>query len=336
MEEHGLTIVKDNFLNRLTTNIRRFFFKGKIKNLVVDNDNPRIKFIMESNNFVQQEILDARRAYRKYVINNQTDISRDVFSYLRQKIVDNESRIRHIIKINKDNISYEDILYLLENEEKNINKYKTRNKKNGYYNVPIGVIGLECSGSIDSIKGIFRAISTRNAIIILHNNYNEYSTESLILMIAKECLKSFYIDNNIVQMFERQEIDLSKLDKLITENGKVRHKNLSHTIYLYQEDNEFSDAVQDEISRLTSTEMYKSYKVETINGDFGNVIGYLNEENPPAVCMYTNNPQKAYKFINWVKAPNVFVNTGIKNCMEAEDKISEFFNSKYVSHEDVF
>ena len=52
--------------------------------------------------------------------------------------------------------------------------------------------------------------------------------------------------------------------------------------------------------------------------------------------MYTSNTQKAYKFINWVNSPNVFVNTGIKKCAETQEIGGNFYNSKFVLHEDVF
>lgn len=336
MEEQGLVVVKDNFLVRLTDSIKRFFFKGKIKDYIVEDEESGIKYIKKDTSFVQKEILDARRAFRKYVINNNKNITKDVLLYVGEKVRENQKRIKQIIAINGDDISYNDILSMLEKERKTINKYKTRNKKTGYYNVPIGVVGVECDNVKDSIESIFKAISTRNAIIVLHKNYNEYSTESLIMLIVKECLKNFYIDDNIVQMFEKEEIDLKKLDKFITKDGKSTIKNTSNTIYIYQENDEFANDVQDEITRLKNTEMYKSYQIEPIKGDFGNIINYLNNKNASAVCMYTSNTQRAYKFINWINSPNVFVNTGIKNCMEAEGEDNKFFNSKYIMHEDVF
>ena len=201
--------------------------------------------------------------------------------------------------------------------------------------MPIGVIGIECSGVEDSIKSMLKSISTRNSIIILHDNFSKYSTESLILLIIKECLKNFYVDDNIIQMFQKEEIDLKKLDKLIKKDGNIIQKGDYKTIYLYQENEEFNNDIQNEVERLQSSEMYKSYVVKPITGEFGNVVNFMNGNKACAVCMYTNNNQKAYKFINWIDSPNVFVNTGIKSCKNIGYE-NEFFNSKLVLHEGVF
>lgn len=336
MQEQGLVVVKDNFLTRITQSIKRFFFKGKMKDLLEDTNRPKIKFIESNEEFVQKEIVDARRAYRKYVINNNKNISKDVLSYISMKIEENEEKINQIIEINNDSITYQEIAEMIIEEKQQIAKFKAKNNKTGRYNVPVGVIGIECDNVEDSIKAMLKAVSTRNAVIILHNNFNIYSTESLILLIFKECLKNYYIDDNIIQMFEKEEIDLSKLDKLIKKDGKIVGKDVKNTIYIYQENKEYESEVQNEIERLQNNELYKSYEIKPIAGEFGDIVNYLNENEASAVCMYTNNTQKAYKFINWINSPNVFVNTGIKKCNDTIQENNDYFNSKFVLHEDVF
>lgn len=336
MQEQGLVVVKDNFLTRITQSIKRFFFKGRMKDLLEDTNRPKIKIIESNEEFVQKEIVDARRAYRKYVINNNKNISKDVLSYISMKIEENEEKINQIIEINNDSITYQEIAEMIIEEKQQIAKFKAKNSKTGRYNVPVGVIGIECDNVEDSIKAMLKAVSTRNAVIILHNNFNIYSTESLILLIFKECLKNFYIDDNIIQMFEKEEIDLSKLDKLIKKDGKIVGKDVKNTIYIYQENKEYENEVQNEIERLQNNELYKSYEIKPIAGEFGDIVNYLNENEASAVCMYTNNTQKAYKFINWINSPNVFVNTGIKKCNDTIQENNDYFNSKFVLHEDVF
>jgi len=336
MQEQGLVVVKDNFLTRITQSIKRFFFKGRMKDLLEDTNRPKIKIIESNEEFVQKEIVDARRAYRKYVINNNKNISKDVLSYISMKIEENEEKINQIIDINNDSITYQEIAEMIIEEKQQIAKFKAKNSKTGRYNVPVGVIGIECDNVEDSIKAMLKAVSTRNAVIILHNNFNIYSTESLILLIFKECLKNFYIDDNIIQMFEKEEIDLSKLDKLIKKDGKIVGKDVKNTIYIYQENKEYENEVQNEIERLQNNELYKSYEIKPIAGEFGDIVNYLNENEASAVCMYTNNTQKAYKFINWINSPNVFVNTGIKKCNDTIQENNDYFNSKFVLHEDVF
>lgn len=343
VEEQGLVVVKDGFLAKVAKFLRKIFFRGKENNAIIEEDEdfnedkPEIELISEENEFVQKEILDARRAYRKYVINNNKNISKEVLSYVIDRIKENETKIRQIIEINNDELSYEEILEMLENENESIGRYKEQNDKTGFYNVPIGVVGIECNDAKDTIEGIFKAISTRNSIIVLHNNYNVYSTESLILLIVKECLKNFYIDDNLIQMFEKEEIDLKKLDKLIQKDGEITGNKLVKKIYLYQENDELEYKVINEIDRLKNSKDYKAYEIKPIKGEFSNVINYLNNNNDAlAVCMYTNNSPKAYKFINWINSPNVFVNTGVKNAKNHSGNVGEFYNSKYVLHKDVF
>ncbi len=345
VQEDEIVIVKENFLLRIARSIREFFSKRKEKKLLLNNGNiseknedEKIQQVPDNSDFTQLEILDARRAFRKYVINSNKDISNEILSYVSDKVKENEEKIKQIIEINKDTISYNDILELIENEKKMTQEFKMKDKKTGRYNVPYGVIGVECDNAMDAIENIFKAISTRNSIIVLHNNFNKYSTESLILLIVKECLKNFYIDDNIIQMFEKEEIDLTKLDKLIVKEAQEgKEKNtVSNNIYIYQEDDGYEKIVLDEVNRLQSSEIYRSYNIKPIKGEFANVINYLNKNDAPAVCMYTNNAQKAYKFINWINSPNVFVNTGIKTYKSVSAKNSDYFNDKYVLHEDVF
>lgn len=337
MEEQGLVVVKDNFLTRVTQSLRRFFFKEKMKDVVEEKNKKRVQFVeCQNTEFVQKEILDARRAFRKYVINNTKNISTDVLSVIAQKIEENEEKISKIIEINNDNITYHEIWEMVIDEKQSTSKFKKKNIKTGRYNVPIGVIGVECEGVRDSIENMLKAISTRNAVIILHQNYNKYSTEALILLIIKDCLNSNYIDDNIIQMYGIEEIDLSKLDRLIRKNGKEDKEKSAKTIFLYQENEAFEDKIENEIERLQNSELYGSYDIKPIKGEFGNIINYLNNNKASAVCMYTNNTQKAYKFINWIDSPNVFVNTGIKSFKNIENGNSDYFNSKYVLHEDVF
>lgn len=343
MEEQGLVVVKENFLVRIANAFKRIFFRNKSKDLLLDegknediNNTKKAELIDNNADFVQLEILDARRAFRKYVINNNKNISNDILSYVIKKIEENEDEIKKIIEINKDDISFEDILNMLKTEMENVNCFKSRSKKTGLYNVPIGVIGVECDKAKNTIDAIFKSVSTRNAIIVLHKNYNKYSTEALILLIVKECIKNFYIDDNIIQMFEKNEIDLSNLDRYIEIDGKSRDEDDSNTIYIYQEDDDFESDVSEEVERLQKNELFKSYNIKPIKGEFGNIVNYLNANNSTAVCMYTNNTQKAYKFINWINSPNVFVNTGISNLKHVEKNNNIFYNFKNVLHEDVF
>lgn len=340
MEELGLVVVKENFLVKLKNAFKRLFVKENIEILNQEettNELVKLQEITDDDEFVQKEIIDARRAFRKYVINNTPNISKDILQYIKEKVQENQLEIRQLIRVNNDEVTYEELIELIENEIATLELYKQKDSKTGCYNVPVGVVGVECSNSKESIKAILKAISTRNAVVVLHDNYNRYSTESLILLIVKECLKNFYIDDNIIQIFQYVEIDLSKLDKIILNEDIEEDKRIqnNHEIYIYQEDKKYEGIIKKEISRLKKSDEYKSYKINYINGNFGSIIDYLNKNNLDAVCMYTNNRYKAYKFINWVNSPNIFINTGIQNCNVINSK-NEYFNNKYVLHEDVF
>lgn len=339
MEEKGLVVVKDNFFIKIAKTLKRFFFSGKLKKMIsneeISSDKTiKINVINQDTEFVQEEIFNARKAFRKYVINNTSNISEDIFSYVKEKIEENESKIRKIIEINKDLIKYEEILELVENEKKSINKFKLKNEETGCYQVPVGVIGIVCKDVKQCVTNIVKSISTRNSIIILHENYNKYSTEALILLIIQECLKNFYIDDNIIQIVQKEKIDLTKLDRVIgIENVNVEYKDI---IYIYQEDDCFEKIVINEVERLKKLEEYRRFEVKVIKGDFGNIINFFNKNKAYAVCMYSKNAQKAYKFINWIDVGNVFINTGINGCKDIAVCEDEYFNCKYVLHEDVF
>lgn len=340
MEEQGLAVVKESFFVKITTTLKRFFFKGKLKKMIkneeiLNNATIKIDFISQDVDFIQEEILNARKAFRKYVINHNKDISEEILNYVIDKIKENENKIRRIIEINKDTILYEDIVSIIEKEKINIAEFKLRDKNNGCYQVPIGVIGIVCRNTKDAISNMIKSISTRNSIIILHENYNKYSTESLIFLILQECFKNFYIDENIVQIFEKEEIDSSKLDRIVENDGSLNEEKNSNIMYIYQEDDYFESDVMNEVEKVKSLENYKEYEVKIIKGEFGNIINYINKNKPFAVCMYTKNSQKAYKFINWINSNNVFINTGFNMCKSISNK-DKYFKYKYVLHEGVF
>ena len=335
MEEQGLVVVKESFLTRITHTLKRFFFKGKMRDVLENKRN--VQFVeFDNNEFVQKEIDDARRAFRKYVINNSNNLSADVLSFIAEKIEENHEEIAKLIEINNDDITYREILGMVLDEKEYISNFKKKDAKTSRFKVPIGVVGIECHNVRDSISSMLKAVSTRNSIIVLHQNYNKYSTEALILLIMKECLKNYYIDDNIIQMFAEEEIDLSKLDKIIRIDGKATAGESPKTIYIYQENEEFQNDVENEVERLQNNDLYKSYEIKPIRGTFGDVVNYLSNNKASAVCMYTNNTQKAYKFINWIDSPNVFVNTGIKKFNGVQCESNNYFNSKFVLHEDVF
>ena len=342
MEEQGIIEVKDNFFVRVTQSIRKILFRRKAKTLLLEDgeqsgvNESKIKLIQDDTDSAQIEIINARKAYRKYVINNTKNISLDILYYIKDAIQKNGLKIRKLIRINNGNVTYGDIISSLDNEIKSVQEFKQINNDTKRFNMPIGVIGVECADSKTSIENIFKAVSTRNAVIILHEDYSEFSTEALILMIVKETLKKFSVSENLVQMYDKMEIDEEQLNQIIGIDGKIIDKSKGKIIYVYQEDEQCYYNVINEIERLKNDEKYKEYKIQGITGDFGNIISYLDKNESSAICMYTKNSQKAYKFINWANSSNIFVNTGVHIVENANGIIDQYYNKKFILHKDVF
>lgn len=340
MEEQGLVVYKENFFIKLRKTFRKLFFKGKIKKMLAEStleqQNSKIKLIQSVEKNIPLEILNARSAFRKYVINNNKDISKDILNYIIEKLEENASKIRKIIKINKDIVTYNSILSIVQNELNYIEEFKQKNPNTECYQVPIGVIGVECISIKNIVSNMVKAISSRNSIIILRENYNKYSTECLILLIIQECLKNFYIDDNLIQIIDSKEFDTSKLDKLIKLNNDIICKEQNNSIYLYLEDTSFETDAIDELEKLYNNEKYNDFNIQIIKGKFEDIIDFLNKETSYAVCMYTHNSPKSYKFINWINSKNIFINTGIRNCKNIEQNNNIYYTNKYVLHNDIF
>ncbi len=136
MQEQGLVVVNDNFLGKFSRFLRKIFFSKKIEE-VYKEDDTNVEYIKKDTQFVQAEIIAARNAFKKYIINNNKNISEDIILYVIKQIQDNREKIQKIIDINEDNITFEDIIIMLENEKTNISKFKHKNKKTGCYQVPV-------------------------------------------------------------------------------------------------------------------------------------------------------------------------------------------------------
>ncbi len=336
MEEQGLVVVKDNFLTRISNLFKSFFSRKGIEDFYEDESKLEVEFIESNMAFVQEEIVLARKAFRRYIINNTKELPETILSLALEQVNNNKEQINKIIEINNDTITFDDILYIFEVEKGKINEYKLKNKKNNCYQVPVGVMGVVCTTVEQCIKNMIRAIVTRNSIIILQEKNNKYSTQSLILLIFKECLKNLGIDDNIIQLKETQEIDISKFDRFIDSNANLTEKETQKSIYFYQEDDCYEDDISYEVDKIKNLEKYKDFNVSVIKGEFGDVVEFLNNNKCYAVCMYTNNQQRAYKFMNWINTNNLFINTGLINCKNDLNCDNKYYEWKNVCHENIF
>ena len=342
MEERGLVVVKDNLFVRVTQSIKKFFYKGKMKEFAYEHEeneelnDSMVRLVHSDAQYVQIEVLNARKAFRQYVINNKIDISTDILVFVKEKIQKSSSKMKRLIKINKEDISYEDIIRLLDDEIVNVANFKKRNEKTKRFNIPIGVIGVECNDSKTAVENIFKAVSTRNAIMILQDAYNEYSIEALVLMMVKESLKHFNVSGDLVQLFDKIEIDERQLDKIIKGNREIVYRSRPKTIYIYLEDKELENKAMAEVKKLKNMDNSEKYNIEVITGNFADVVNFFYKNEAVAICMYTGNTQKAYKFMNWVNCPNVFINTGVCSCGNDKNYRNKYYNSKLILHKDIF
>ncbi len=313
-----------NWFNRL----KRNFIHTKNINL----DNPNIENIGATEKETDNEIiLKARLAYKNYILNSEYELGKKIYKLIKERITVNKEQIEKLIEINKEATTYNEILELLDKEEKSLQEYKRTNVMSkidnkfmfSQYQVPVGIIAIETNDAYTAIQNILRAIGTRNAIVEIEKNYNEHSIENLILVIVKEAIKKFKIDENIIQIVDKQLIstkDLNEFDIVILEDGEVINKEQTDKMYIYKEDEYFADIVENEAKKLRLS----GKNVEIISGEMEKCIKEINENTPFAVCIYTKDRKKAYKFINLVNSENVFFNGTLLNAKKNK-KLSNIY-----------
>lgn len=273
-------------------------------------------------------------AYYIYNLNDNLDLPNIILKYLRDRIETNKNEIEKIISIFEIDIKIEQIIDII-NDEINISPKsigKTIIDKNGFMFaqvlVPIGLIAVRTYSSIEAIKYWVRAIKTRNVIVVSTKNYNEHSLESLILIIIKEALKKFNLNENLVSYISEEECQYELFDKVIYTYGKngdifqnLETQDISKLDknakkdYMYIEDESFK------------TEAQKNKDAIFLTGDIDDVISKIRNSNTAVI--YTKDSNKAYKFINLVNANNVFVNTNIQNASDtliSEDELYRYKN----------
>lgn len=335
MQENGLVVVNENFFTKITKFFNKVFFREKKESEFFMEDVLEVEYIEESSEFIQEEIVDARSAFRKYVINNKKDISENILSCISTEIMNNQSKIKKLMEINEDDFTFEDIITLLNNEVQNIKQYKLK-KNDNMFQVPIGVIGVECNTIKESIENIFKAISTRNSIIILKEKFNQYETDQLILLIVKECLRKNFIDDNIIQMMGIEEVNIDKLDKYISKNEKEIRSKKDKVIYLYQENEQYHNDIQMEVLRLQGSSIYSEHEIHIITGEFADVVDFLSENKANVIGIYTNNSQRAYKLMNWIDTDNLFINMEIGDKIQPVKCKNEYFAFKNIKFRNIF
>lgn len=306
-------------------------------NEVVENqiENDYVLAKAEENNIKNSIIQNAKNAYENYVLNDEYEISQNLYNLIKERINANQDSIERLIQINNEKITFNKIIEILNDEEINLQNYKKtiESKKIddkflfSQYMVPVGIIGIACNDSIKAIENIFKSITTRNAIIVIEENYNQYSVENLILLIAQEVLNKFNIDENIIQIVKKEDLtdtDIKEFDVMITKNNNVIEKECTTDMYIYQEDEYFSDIVKEEVDKLN----LQGKKVQIIKGNLNDCIEKINQKRNYGVSIYSQNLKTGYKFVNLVKSDNVFVNGTLLNSKTVKQLKDVYFNCK--------
>ena len=328
MKNNELIKVNNNIFTKIKDWIKRLKQKFTYKkNVKID-----VEEIEEKHNNCNNEIIiNAKDAYQKYVLNSDYKLGENIYKTIRERLNINKDAIEKLIEINRDAITYREIIELLDKEEQNLQEYKKTNIMTqidskfifSQYQVPVGIIAIKTNNSHIAIQNIFKAVCTRNAIIVIEKEYNDKSIENLILLIVQECLKKFNVDENIIQIINNDAVnenDLNEFDIIISEDGKTIDRAETDKMYIYEEDEYFADIIQDELKGLE----LNGKSVEIIKGKMEDCIEKINKDKTFGVCIYTQDRKKAYRFINLVKSENVFFNGTLLNAKKTK-KINNIY-----------
>ena len=283
---------------------------------------------------MKDNIYKLKEASRDYRLNNKYELTKDILKYIKDRIKVNESEIRELIKLQKENISYEDIFDIIDKEIEKEDSYKRYAKlkinQDKFLStciaMPIGVIAIEVYDTQEVIKWYIRAIKSRNAIAISDVEYAEDNVKSLVLLIIKEALKKFEISENLIMLLPYDECFYEYFDKVIytyddkgnrLETPRVEGKKETDEMYVYLENDIFKD------------EADKNHNAIMVTGKVDEVIEKINRNKTRGAVIYTKDVNKAYTFINLVHSKNVFVNANLENVQDTirkDDILYEYKN----------
>ncbi len=266
----------------------------------------------------KEHINNLNTAFKDYNINDDGDLPNKILKYVYDRIETNRAEIEKVSSIYNSNATCDEILKIVNNEINNDPEQigKIIIDKQGFLFahvlMPIGIIAVKAYDSLEIIKYWIKAIKTRNAIAISSEIYNDYSIEALILVILKEALTKFNINENLLAYLPIEDCPYQEFDKVIytyNDNGEIldvpnvedisKLKFTSNKKYVYIE------------SKELRKEAEKNTDAEFIEENIDEAISKV--KNAKAAVIYTTDSQKAYKFINLACCDNVFVNASLEN-----------------------
>ncbi len=286
----------------------------------------------------KEEMILIKNAYSLYNLNKDEQISKKVLKYALSRLKANKENIEKLIEIFKEEISFDELISCFEKEmaEPDLYKKEKTMKKagNGFfygvYTTSVGNVLIETSNSISVLKYFVKGIKSRNSITISDIEYNENDLKNAILLIFKNALEKYEIDSNILNIFPYEECKNEWFDKVILEdeNKILSNKLFSDYSYIYLENESFASMAVNDLSRLSN----KGKNVEIIKGTFEDVLNKINSEELFSTCIYTENRDLAYSFINLAQASNVFVNASLDEAEELENIEDEFYMKKKIMY----
>lgn len=288
---------------------------------------------------MEKEYKKAREAYNQYNLNTEYKIEEKILKYIGERIRENQKEIQEMLKIEKSELTYENIKEEIEKEIKKKSEYKNQivlkkgqnNFVSTIYKTSIGVIAIEVYELIESIRYMIKAIKSRNAVIIADVEYEEKDVKGIILLIIREAIKKFGINEDIIQRLPYEEVDYEKCDKVIYTytNKKAMDKEKTKKLYVYVEDERLENEARKEYERL----LENNEEVEIVKGNIEEVINKINTKISKGTVIYTQDPQKGYRYINLVRSENVFVNASLCNIEKMEESQDELLMNKKIMYE---
>lgn len=287
---------------------------------------------------LEKELCLLNSAYESYNLDKRENISKQVLEYIRIKIIENKELIENIIKYSNEDITFERILEVYDEECSHESEYKSDIKmvklENNYeykvYNSSIGNIVVECSDTLTVLKYYIKAIKSRNTITISDSKYNDISLKSALLIIFCEALSNFGIDMNLIMLIPYEECYYEKYDKLIYADTKKStiQKEITDKVYIYVENQSFKEYVDKEKLSLG----FYNKQCEILTGDFYEAIHKINEKFPSGASIYTEDSELAFKFINLVHSKNVFVNSSLVEMEIVQDVVDDLYMKKKIMY----
>ena len=288
---------------------------------------------------MEKEYKKAREAYNQYNLNTEYKKEEKILKYIGERIRENQKEIQEMLKIEKSELTYENIKEEIEKEIKKKSEYKNQivlkkgqnNFVSTIYKTSIGVIAIEVYELIESIRYMIKAIKSRNAVIIADVEYEEKDVKGIILLIIREAIKKFGINEDIIQRLPYEEVDYEKCDKVIYTytNKKAMDKEKTKKLYVYVEDERLENEARKEYERL----LENNEEVEIVKGNIEEVINKINTKISKGTVIYTQDPQKGYRYINLVRSENVFVNASLCNIEKMEESQDELLMNKKIMYE---